>query len=48
MKVDREKFEHLVSKLLEQKPSTRDSLKTGEKKKTATIIPPTKPQPNQQ
>jgi hypothetical protein len=41
MKVDRKKFESLVSRLLEQKPSKQESLKTGEKKKTAKIIPPT-------
>jgi hypothetical protein len=46
MKVDKQKFEALVGRLLEQKPSTRESLKTGEKKKAATIIPP-KPQPDQ-
>jgi hypothetical protein len=40
MKVDKEKFEALVGKLLEQKPSKRETLKTGEKKKAATIIPP--------
>jgi hypothetical protein len=44
MKVDKQKFEALLHKLLEQKPQTRDSLKTGEKKKAQTIIPP-KPQP---
>jgi hypothetical protein len=47
MKVDRKKFETLLGKLIEQKPSKRESLKTGEKKNSATIIPP-KPQPNQQ
>ena len=47
MKVDKQKFEALVGRLLEQKPSKRESLKTGEKKKTATIIP-SKPQPDQQ
>jgi hypothetical protein len=46
MKVDRKKFESLVSRLLEQKPSKQESLKTGEKKKAAKIIPPT-PQPHQ-
>ena len=44
MKVDQQKFESLVRQLLEQKPEKRESLKTGEKKKAATIIPP-KPQP---
>jgi len=39
VKVDKQKFEALVSRLLEQKPSKRETLKTGEKKKTATIIP---------
>ncbi len=43
MKVSKDKFEALFRKLLEQKPQSRDSLKTGEKKKGATIIPP-KPQ----
>jgi hypothetical protein len=47
MKVEKQKFETLLRKLLEQKPSKRESLKTGEKKTSATIIPP-KPQPNQQ
>jgi hypothetical protein len=47
MKVDKEKFEALVGKLLEQKPEKRESLKTGEKKKSGTIIPP-RPQPDQQ
>jgi hypothetical protein len=46
MKVDKQKFEALVGRLLEQKPSKQESLKTGEKKKAATIIPP-KPQPDQ-
>jgi hypothetical protein len=40
VKVDKKKFEALVGKLLEGKPSKRETLKTGEKKKTATIIPP--------
>ena len=40
MKVDKQKFEAVVGKLLAQKPSKRETLKTGEKKKTATIIPP--------
>jgi hypothetical protein len=44
MKVDRQKFEALVRRLLEQKPVKQESLKTGAKKTTATIIPP-KPQP---
>ena len=44
MKVDREKFEALFRKLLEQAPQKQASLKTGEKKKNATIIAP-KPQP---
>jgi hypothetical protein len=47
MKVEKQKFETLFRKLLEQKPSKRESLKTGAKKNSATIIPP-KPQPNQQ
>jgi hypothetical protein len=46
MKVDRKKFENLITKLLEQKPSKQETLKTGEKKKAAKIIPPT-PQPDQ-
>ena len=33
MKVDKKKFEALFRKLLEQPPSKRESLKTGEKKK---------------
>jgi hypothetical protein len=44
MKVDKQKFEALVGRLLQQTPSKRESLKTGKRKKTATIIPPT-PQP---
>ena len=44
MKVDKQKFEAVLSKLLEHKPAKRETLKTGEKKKSATIIPP-KPQP---
>ena len=40
MKVDKHKFEALVGKLLEQPPTKRESLKTGEKKKSATIVPP--------
>lgn len=40
MKVNKEKFEALFHKLLEQKPETRESLKTGQKKKAAKIIPP--------
>jgi hypothetical protein len=44
MKVDEQQFESLVRKMLEQKPEKRETLKTGEKKKAATIIPP-KPQP---
>lgn len=44
MKVDKGQFESLVRKMLEQKPEKRETLKTGEKKKTGTIIPP-KPQP---
>ena len=47
MKVDKDKFESLVSRLLEQKPSKQETLKTGEKKNSATIIPPSKPQPDQ-
>jgi hypothetical protein len=42
MKVDKQKFEALVGRLLEQKPSKQESLKTGEKKKVAKIIPPQK------
>ena len=41
MKVDKQKFESLVRKMLDQKPEKRESLKTGEKKKTGKIIPPT-------
>ncbi len=41
MKVDKQKFEALVGRLLEQKHSKQESLKTGEKKKTGKIIPPT-------
>ena len=44
MKVNKEKFEALFRQLLKQKPSNRESLKTGEKKKSATIIPP-RPEP---
>ena len=40
MKVDKEKFEALVGKLLQQKPTKQETLKTGEKKKRGTIIPP--------
>jgi hypothetical protein len=40
MKVDKEKFEALVGKLLQQKPTKQETLKTGEKKNSATIIPP--------
>jgi hypothetical protein len=40
MKVDKQKFETLVRRLLDEKPSKQETLKTGEKKKTATIIPP--------
>lgn len=47
MKVDKQKFETLVRKMLDQKPEKRETLKTGEKKKAATIIP-SKPQPHQQ
>jgi len=39
MKVDKQNFEALVRKMLDQKPEKRESLKTGEKKKAATIIP---------
>ena len=39
MKVNKDKFEALFRKLLEQKPSKRESLKTGEKKKSATMAP---------
>jgi hypothetical protein len=44
MKVSKSKFEAVFRKLMEQPPSKRETLKTGEKKKAATIIPP-KPQP---
>jgi hypothetical protein len=44
MKVNKEKFEALFRKILEQEPSKRETLKTGEKKKSATIIPP-RPEP---
>jgi len=44
MKVDKQKFETIFRKLLEQKPTKRESLKTGEQKKSATIIPP-RPEP---
>ena len=47
MKVNKEQFEQLVQRLLDQKPEKRESLKTGEKKKSATIIAP-RPQPDQQ
>jgi len=47
MKVNKQKFEALFRKLLEQPPSKRESLKTGEKKKAATIIPPTEPKSDQ-
>jgi hypothetical protein len=46
MKVAKDKFETLFRKLLAQPPSKRESLKTGEKKKSATIIPPTEPKPD--
>jgi len=46
MKVDEQQFESVVRRMLEQKPEKRESLKTGEKKKAATIIP-SKPQPDQ-
>jgi hypothetical protein len=41
VKVDKQKFESLVRKMLDQKPEKRENLKTGEKKKTGKIIPPT-------
>ena len=44
MKVNRAEFEAIFRKLLEQKPQKRESLKTGQTKKSRTIIPP-KPQP---
>jgi hypothetical protein len=44
MKVSRDKFEALLRRLLDQKPEKRETLKTGAKKKSGTIIPP-KPQP---
>jgi hypothetical protein len=47
MKVDKDKFEALMGRLLEQKPAKQETLKTGEKKNSAMIIPPTKPQPDQ-
>ena len=47
MKVEKKKFEDLFKRILSQPPSKRESLKTGEKKKTAKIIPPTTPQPDQ-
>ena len=47
MKVNKQKFETLFRKLLEQPPSKRESLKTGEKKKSATIIPAIEPKPDQ-
>jgi hypothetical protein len=47
MKVDKQQFESIVRKMLDQKPEKRETLKTGEKKKAGKIIPP-KPQPNQQ
>jgi hypothetical protein len=47
MKVEKKKFEDLFRRLLAQPPSKRETLKTGEKKKAAKIIPPT-PQPHQQ
>jgi hypothetical protein len=47
MKVDKGQFEEVVRRMLAQKPEKRESLKTGEKKKSATIIP-SKPQPHQQ
>jgi hypothetical protein len=47
MKVDRNKFEELTRRLLKQEPEKRETLKTGAKKNSATIIPPIKPQPDQ-
>ena len=44
MKVEKDKFEAVFKKLLDQGPSKRETLKTGEKKKSQTIIPP-RPQP---
>jgi hypothetical protein len=44
MKVNKDQFEAVFRKLLEQQPSKRETLKTGEKKKSATIIPP-RPEP---
>ena len=38
--VNKGDFEALVGKLLQQKPTKQETLKTGEKKKEATIIPP--------
>jgi hypothetical protein len=46
MKVDKQKFEALFRRLLAQPPAKQETLKTGEKKKTAKIIPPTS-QPGQ-
>lgn len=46
VKVDKEMFEAVFRKLMAQPAAKRETLKTGEKKKAATIIPP-KPQPGQ-
>ncbi len=40
VKVDKQKFEAIVGRMLEQKPSKQGTLKTGEKKKAGKIIPP--------
>jgi len=37
MKLDKDKFEAVVTKLLGQKPAKGGTLKTGEKKNSATI-----------
>lgn len=38
--VDREAFEKVIGRLLEQTPKKRSEAKTGTRKKTAKVIPP--------
>jgi hypothetical protein len=44
LKVDREKFEHLVKKLIHSEPVKREDVKVG-KKKPERLIPPQKDEP---
>ena len=47
MKVEKEKFERLFRKMLEQPPQKRADAKIGRKKKAGKLIPP-KPESGQQ